>query len=248
MIYIRWKTHRTVAWTIFSICCLTPLTLYAQTLDIRDATIYLDRQHNPDQPLAVRATLGLASQIPIQDLAVAVDTANNRNTFLFETRGAWFYELKLSLSLFHPFEVYGILQYGQFQLESIISPAVDRTLSMDITMIGMGGGLKIKVLRGDFVPYLTGFGGITPTTYSLQQNFNPFIQQNISLTSTFFGGGGGLDLFISRHVGANLQVSAVYYAGTPAFADFTSRAFTHKPLFIDPLVHMMIHTSLFYEF
>lgn len=241
MSHIKWRA-------LLPLLYFFPTFLQAQDLDIRDATIYLDKRHNREESLTLRATLGLGSQIPLQDMAVAVDKDNNRNTFLFETRGAWFYELKLSLSLFHPFEIYGLLQYGLFQMESLTNPAIDQTTSMDITMIGLGGGLKVKVLRGDFVPYLTGFGGVAPTTYTLLQNFGNFIQQSISLQSKFFGGGGGIDLFISRHLGANLQLSTIYYAGTPAFADFTSSAFPHKPLFIDPLVQLMIHTSLFYEF
>jgi hypothetical protein len=221
---------------------------WAKSLDIRDATIYLERQHNTSKSLNFKMHLGLGSQIPFQDLAVDVDVTNANSSFFMETRGAWFYELKLGLRLFHPLEIYGLGHYGLFQVESIINAAVDRTHTLDISQIGFGGGLKINMLKGDLVPYLTGFGGLSPTTYTLQQNFSPFIEESVTTTTIFYGGGLGMDIYISQHFGTNLQASVYFYPTTPEFADFTSTAFTHKPLFLDALTHMMIHTSLFYEF
>jgi hypothetical protein len=223
-------------------------TAAPDTLEVRDALRVLNRTHNRNQDLSFRIYAGIASQFPLSGFADAINRTSRSDIRPFQPLAAWFYEVRPALSLFYHLEMMVLLSAGFWGLEVNVDPVLHRTLTLEQTLLQVGGGLKYRILKGDIVPFVCGLGGLGLSTLNLFQNYTPLRNEQVKANLIFFGGSAGVDFFVSEHWGASFQLAYIYYGNVTQFQTFRDPFITHQASFPSYWGNLMVSTHMFYEF
>ncbi len=217
-------------------------------LDVRGPTTHLSKVHNRQKSSGFKLGFSLASQLPLETLAVAVDNIDPTKTADFVAKATFHGQLSIAFMLFHRLEIFGFVGFGLWSADAVLDAAIFESLTLDLSMFEGGAGALYKFFSGDILPYLIVYFGGSSTTADLFKNNDIGLQEGEQATLFYGGAGAGVEVYLTPHCGFRIQFVGLFYNDLVDLDVFIGGGGIEQADLPERWVNLLITTGLFYEF